>query len=81
MKDRVKMRSIFIDNLLIFWHTIYRINLLDLFIDKYIFQMYYDYRRKLLGTHTHKNAFIVCEAEAVMARGDCGDFVKGGNLP
>ena len=49
---------------------------------------YSDNRRRLLEKQTHKNAFGVCrvdisvsEAEPVMACGDCGDFVKGGNLP
>ena len=25
-------------------------------------------------THTHKNAFIICETEPVMESGDCGDL-------
>lgn len=43
---------------------------------------YYNCRRKLLKEHTCKNdALIVCETEAVMECGDCGDYAKGGNLP
>ena len=43
------------------------------FIDFIYAWVYYNCRRKLLEKHTHKNAFIVKEAEAVMASGDCGD--------